>query len=112
MERLKLKNARLINCNFVGIASYNNRRGDRNFGVMLPWALAKELEKDGWSISNPFNGEPRPFLKVHIGEKSWIDYHFPYEDGDLVNLVIHPWKWIIKETYGIKAYLVSIEEAD
>lgn len=61
-----IEGAKLIWRNFKGAEDKFNRKGDRNFSVLLPTEVAKEMEVDGWNIK-------------------WLD---PREEGDDPQAVI------------------------
>lgn len=71
-ETLIMRDVRLIFKNFAGEESKFNKKGDRNFGVLLSDSLAEKLAADGWRIRHlkPREDDPeqymQPWLKVNI----------------------------------------------
>ena len=69
---LVIENARILYRNFKGEESAYNRKGDRNFCVIIDDPeFAKKLIKDGWNIkyTNPKEDsdyEPVPYLPVRV----------------------------------------------
>lgn len=128
---IMLENARLLFRNFAGEEGMYNRKGDRNFNVILPDDIAKELEKDGWNVKylkpqddNAERGDA--YLQVSVSYKhrpptvalitsrgrvtlsedeieilDWIDI----ANADLI---INPYEWSVNGKSGIKAYLKSL----
>lgn len=50
MSNIKIEGARLIFKNFQGKGSNFNKKGDKNFGVLIDDELAEDLKEDGWRI--------------------------------------------------------------
>lgn len=129
-----LEDVRIIFRNFSGKEGTFNRKGDRNFAVILDEKTAIEMENDGWTIKylKPREGEendPRQAylpVKVHYSEngrpprvvmvtsrgKTQLD-----EDTvDLldwavishVDLIVRPFEWEFNGKTGVSAYLNSI----
>lgn len=128
---LTIKNARLIFRNFAGEEGMYNRKGDRNFNVILPEDVAEKLEKDGWNVKylksqddDAERGEP--YLQVAVSYKNrpprvalitsqgrvtlsedeievldWVDIA-------KADLIINPYEWNVNGKSGIKAYLKSL----
>lgn len=124
---LIIENAEVLFLNFSGIEGQYNRKGDRNFCIVLEEELAAQMARDGWNIKTlkpREEGEPgRPYIQVAVGYKSrpphivmitskgrtalgedevaildWIDIKN-------VDLIIHPSEWSVNGKSGIKAYL-------
>ena len=47
---VRIDNARVMFRNFTGAEGKFNPAGNRNFAIFLPDDIAREMEKDGWSI--------------------------------------------------------------
>ena len=47
---VRIDNARVVFRNFEGAEGKFNPAGNRNFCVFLPDEIAKDMERDGWSI--------------------------------------------------------------
>lgn len=77
MDEINVEGARLIFRNFSGEEQTNggrimNRKGDRNFGIILTEEMAKKLANDGWRVRRlkPRPDDPEqymtPWLKVKV----------------------------------------------
>ena len=50
VSNISIENARIIFRNFSGEESKFNKKGSRNFGVLLDVDLAALMKKDGWNV--------------------------------------------------------------
>ncbi len=128
---LQIDEARIIYRNFTGVASKYNRKGDRNFAVIIPdQDIANELVKDGWNvkIKAPREEGDDPFMylpvkvkfndrgphchlvsgrsRVKLDEES-IDC-LDHVDIISVDLDVRPYDWDVDGKTGRTAYLQSI----
>lgn len=139
-DTVTMEGVQLIFRNFTGKEGQYNREGDRNFAVLLPDDVAKDMAEDGWNVKwlepreDADEGEkPQAYLQVslkydkgrpptvvvitsrgrtNIGEDEvdMLDW------ADIVNtdLIVRPYSWDVNGKTGIKAYLrslyVTIEE--
>lgn len=126
-----IEGARIIFRNFEGREGQYNRAGDRNFSVILPDELVKDLERDDWNVKylNPREegDQPTPYLQVSVGygkgrpptvvmitsrgrtnlgeqEVELLDW----ADITNVDLIIRPYDWSVGGRGGRKAYLKSL----
>lgn len=72
IENLNLEDVRLIFKNFSGVESKYNRKGDRNFGVVIEDPeLIETMIRDGWNVKTrpprDEDGDPLYYVKVKIG---------------------------------------------
>lgn len=134
--RLTIKNAKLLFRNFAGQEGPYNRKGDRNFAVILDPDLAEQLVADGWNVKELAAREegdtPTPYLQVAVNfdnrppritmisstgrttltadTVSTLDY----AEIAKADVLINPYHWTVQDKSGIKAYLktlfVTIEE--
>jgi len=69
-QQVLLEGVRLLYRNFSGMPGRFNSEGDRNFNVVLPEDVAKQMEADGWNIrwlQPREEGDPEaPILKVNL----------------------------------------------
>lgn len=122
-----IENARLAFRNFAGKEGEYNRKGDRNFCVLLDPEFAEKLAREGWNIKELKGNEdeaPRPYLAVAVSFKvrpprlvlitlprgrtalsqdtvevlDWMEF-------DQVDLVLRPYDWEVAGRTGKKAYL-------
>jgi hypothetical protein len=133
---ITLENARIIFRNFAGEEGKYNRKGDRNFGVLLSPETARELMEDGWNVkflrAREDGDEEQAWLPVNLSFKNrpaqvvlinhkgrvtlsegevdvldWIDIK-------TVDMIINPYNWNVNGKTGITAYVkaifVTIEE--
>ena len=132
---LQMDGVRLIHKNFSGKPSTYNRKGDRNFAVVIDDPdVAQRMAEDGWNIKikppreegdNPlhflsvkvkFNADyPRlnPAIYLRTGDKmNKLDEETVNMLDDVnianVDLDIRPFNYDVNGKTGISAYLVSI----
>lgn len=131
---LVISNARLLGGsfkNFSGAESKYNRKGDRNFCVIIDdQDKVQELLEDGWNVRcmaprdedevptcyipvkvSFDNFPPKVFMytantRTQLDEDS-IDV-LDYAEYDTVDLVLNPYNWTVQGKSGIKAYLKSL----
>ena len=135
-ENIVIENARLIFKNFAGEESKFNRKGNRNFCVVLDGETADDLRDMGWNIKalKPRDDEDEPtyYLQVTVafgnfppkvimiaGKTKTLlneDTIDTLDDAEIknVDIVIRPYVWEMGGNSGIKAYLktmyVTIEQ--
>ena len=125
-----IENARIVFRNFAGREGQYNRAGDRNFGVLLPDDLAKEMLEDGWNVKylkpREEDEAPQPWVQVAVSFKGRpprvvmvtsrgrtslpeeLVEALDYADISAVDLILNPYEWAVNGSTGIKAYLKSI----
>lgn len=136
-ENIVIENARIIFRNFSGRENKYNRKGDRNFCVIIDDPVkAQKLADDGWNvrISPPRNEDedPRYYIQVAVRfekfppkvfmitrrAKTLLDEEsigtLDFAEIRNVDLIINPSNWSVQGKSGVKAYLktmyVTIEE--
>lgn len=127
-----VEGARLIFKNFEGRESQFNRKGDRNFGLVLTEELADQLVQDGWNVkvlepreegdeSTPWlpvevkfnNFPPRIVLLTNNGKtrtqltENTVDA-VDTIDIENVDLIVRAYEWQVSDKSGIKAYLKTM----
>lgn len=139
-ENIIIENARLIFKNFGGEASKYNRKGDRNFCVVIDDPeQAQGLANDGWNIKRldprdeddeptyyitvkvNFDNEPIPVINMvtSITKKKTQLFEDTVQCLDYsriltADVIIKPYNWEVNGKTGVSAYLqtlyVMIEE--
>lgn len=130
MASATLEEVKIAFRNFSGKEGKYNRAGDRNFCVLLPDDIAKQMEDDGWNVRylNPREPEDKPqgYLQVAVNYKGrpprivMITSRGKTQlDEDMVDIldwaeiknadvIIRPYEWEVNGKSGVKAYLQSI----
>ena len=129
---LQMDDARIIYRNFSGAESKFNRKGDRNFAVVIDdQQLAEDLRNDGWNIKirppRDIDDEPFMYLPVKIkfndrGPNVYLvtgDRMNRLDEDSIdcldnvdtleVDLDVRPYDWEINGKEGRTAYLQSIK---
>lgn len=128
---LQIDDARIVHRNFSGAESKFNRKGDRNFSLVIPTEeLADELTSLGWNVKvrDARDGDDVPFMflpvKIKFNERGPVAYLKSggnlvkldeegiscLDDVDIaqVDLDIRPFDWDVNGKQGRTAYLQSI----
>lgn len=128
---IKIENARITYRNFSGEERTYNKKGNRNFNLVLTPEMAKKLSDDGFNVrvKDPKNegGEVRFLLPVHVayayrpprvviirGSRKYFlneDTIGELDSADISNidLTIRPYFWKMPNgDHGVKAQLNSL----
>jgi hypothetical protein len=132
-----VENARIIFRNFTGNETEFNRKGNRNFCLVLDdLNLAKQMDADGWNIKAlraREEGDPdQPYIQINVAYKGrpprivMITSRgrtelsedeceiLDWADIKSVDLIFNPYNWSVRGDTGVSAYLksmyVTIEE--
>jgi len=125
-----VENAQLVFRNFSGKEGQYNRKGDRNFSVILDHDSAQKMLADGWNVrylEGRDEGEPpTPYIQVSVGYKtkppkivmitSTSRTVISEEDVEVLDwaeignadLIARAYNWEVNGKTGIKAYLQSL----
>lgn len=126
-QNLTIENATILFRNFSGEASKYNRRGDRNFCVLLDSDVAAMLKNDGWTIRylKPRDPDeaPQAYMQVKVSfenippqvilvtkknKKALSEDNVEMLDWaelERVDLIIRPYNWSVEGKSGVKGYL-------
>lgn len=131
-----VEDARLVFRNFSGVEGQYNRKGDRNFSVILDDEAAKTMIKEGWNVkylASREEGEPdTPYIQVAVNfdnrpprvvmitstaRTNLTDESISildWADIRTCDLIARSYYWTVNGKSGVKAYLqsmfVTIEE--
>jgi hypothetical protein len=130
-DNLVLEDVRIIFRNFAGAEGMYNRKGDRNFAVVLDRDVAEQLALDGWNVKmlkpRDEDDEPTPYLSVAVNfegsrpplirmitsrgstdlDVDTVDT-LDWVDISQVDLIVRPYDWEVSGRTGRKAYLQSM----
>lgn len=131
IERVTIRDAYTLFRNFAGEEQQYNRKGDRNFCVVLGADLARQMVDAGWNVktlrSRDEDEPDRPYVEVAVGFSGnrpptvvlvtsrgrntltedevdvldWIDWK-------KADLILNPYPWSFNGRSGVKAYLKSL----
>ena len=133
-DTVLMEGVKIVFRNFQGKEGEFNRKGDRNFAVLLDDDVANAMAEDGWNIKwlkpredadegeteqaylqvslNYDKGRPPTVVvitsrgRTHIGEEE-IEM-LDWADITNVDMIVRPYSWDVNGKQGIKAYLQSI----
>lgn len=130
LEPVTVENARIIFRNFAGKEGPMNREGDRNFCVVLPADVADPMANDGWNIraleareegdestlylpvAVSYKNKPPRIVMLTSSGRTPLDEDtvecLDYADIQMVDLVVNPYHWTVRDASGIKAYLKTM----
>lgn len=131
-----MENARLIFRNFEGREEKYNRKGDRNFGLIIEDSeVAQQLAEDGWNIKEltpknnddyddtpeviywlpvtvRFDNVPPKVMLVTRRKKTRLNEDnintIDYANIAKVDLTVTPYDWEVNGKSGTKAYLQTM----
>lgn len=131
-----MENARLIFRNFEGLEKKYNRKGDRNFGLIIEDPeVAQQLAEDGWNIKEltpknnddyddtpeviywlpvtvRFDNVPPKVMLVTRRKKTRLNEDnintVDYANIAKVDLTVTPYDWEVNGKSGTKAYLQTM----
>jgi hypothetical protein len=130
IDQVLMENVQLIYRNFEGKEGMYNKKGDRNFSVILPPDVAEQMEKDGWNVKYlkareegdeevaylpvavNFSNRPPRIVMITSRARTNVDESMAevldYADIKVADLIVNPYTWSVNGKSGIKAYLKSL----
>lgn len=136
IKERKIEDVRIIFRNFTGEEGMYNRKGDRNFAIVIPEDLVQDMLNEGWNVkrlkvrdddpkaigdayvSVAINFKNRPPLIKLITRKGGnnIQLTLPEDQLDALDwveietadVVINPFEYNINGNSGVKAYLKEL----
>ena len=130
VKTFMVEDARIIFRNFAGKEGQYNREGDRNFAVVLPEDVAKEMLADGWnvrilagreegdedtpyiSVAVNFNNRPPRVVLLTSTTRTQLNEDsveiLDWADIKSADLIARGYDWSVNNKTGTKAYLQSL----
>lgn len=130
LSNISIENAHIIFRNFSGEESKFNKKGSRNFGVVLDVDLAAMMKKDGWNIkelppredgdiptywlpvSVAFGHIPPKIMLVTSNSMAPLDEttvnQLDYAEIASIDMIVRPYCWEVNGNSGVKAYLKTM----
>lgn len=125
-----IEDGQIIFRNFEGKEGQYNRKGDRNFAVILPHDTAKVMEKDGWNVRylppREEGDDETPYITVAVNFKNRpprivmltsrartnLDENtcevLDWANIEKADLICRAYEWVVGDKSGVKAYLQSL----
>jgi len=125
-----VEDAKIIFRNFTGKEGPYNRKGQRNFCVILDEDVVEDLVRDGWNVkyTNPREeGDvPTPYLPVEVSYNNYppkittitstgrtiLDEDMvemlDFADIEKIDLIVNAYDWTVRDESGRKAYLKTM----
>jgi len=134
VKSFSLEDAQIMFRNFAGKEGPYNKKGDRNFALILPVALAQELLENGWNVrvrepkeadgeiltetvyylpvKVSYDNRPPRVVLIASGRHTPLDEEsiecLDYADILSVDVAINPYEWQNSVGSGIKAYVKTL----
>lgn len=136
IKEFMIEDAKILFRNFEGKEGQYNRKGDRNFAVLIPPEQVPAMEADGWNVkmlaAREEGEEDVPYITVAVSYKNRppritmmtsrartnLDEDtvevLDWANIQSVDLICNSYAWNVGDKSGVKAYLktlfVTIEE--
>lgn len=132
-DQVVMEGVTIIFRNFEGKEGQYNRKGVRNFGVLLSDEVANAMAEDDWNVKwlkpqeSDEDATPQAWLPVEVAfdkgrpphvvlvtsrgrttlDESQVEM-LDWADITNVDLIVRPYHWDVNDRTGVKAYLKSI----
>lgn len=125
-----IEDARIMFRNFEGNEGPYNRKGDRNFAVVIPDSLVQQLIDDGWNVkflpareegdedvayvqvAVSFKNRPPRVVMITSSGRTNLNEEtiesLDHVDIKVVDVICRAYEWTVQDKTGIKAYLQTM----
>lgn len=138
LGNITIEGARIVFRNFSGKETMYNAEGDRNFAVLLPEDVARQMLADGWNVKTldprdeDEDGVPQPYIQVSLKYRgrNGAEVRPPkvvmitgknrtnlsedevevldWADIRNVDIIIRPYEYSFSGRSGVKAYVQTL----
>lgn len=129
-RNITIEDAQIAFRNFAGREDAYNRAGDRNFAILLPEDVARDMALKGWNVKHlkprDEGDEPQAYIQVAVSYKArppkicmvtsrGLTYlgedeleMLDWVDIETADVTLNPYEWVVRDKSGVKAYVQSL----